>query len=86
MLTLYIKSRGTGVTKISVNTDIITVETYVQQGKQLKTNFSYMGQNVKKHIYFGLFEGPWGGGGLQLSDWHILLSSYARTHIYVHVK
>ena len=44
----YIKSRGTGGTKMTVNTDLITVETYVYTGKQLKTSCSYMGQNVKQ--------------------------------------
>ena len=37
MLGPYIKSRGTGGTKMSANGDLITVETYVQ-GKQLKTS------------------------------------------------
>ena len=34
----YIKSRGTGGTKLSANADLITVETYVDTGKQLKTS------------------------------------------------
>ena len=47
---------------MSANADLITVETYVHKGKQLKTSFSYLGQNV----YF--IRGPgehyiWGGGG-----------------------
>ena len=33
---------------MSTNADITTVETYVHKGKQLKTGFSYMGQNVKQ--------------------------------------
>ena len=33
MLGRYIKSRGTRGTKMSANADLITVETYVQQGK-----------------------------------------------------
>ena len=48
----YIKSRGTGVTKMSANADLITVETYIQQGEQLKISFSYMGQNVKKKYFW----------------------------------
>ena len=54
---------GTGDTKMSANADLITVETYVHKGKQLKTSFSYLGQNV----YFDKFEGPGrgGGGGIQ---------------------
>ena len=31
----YIKSIGTGDTKMSANADLITVETYVHKGKQL---------------------------------------------------
>ena len=42
----YRKSMGTGDTKMSANADLITVETYVHNGKQLKTSFSYLGQNV----------------------------------------
>ena len=47
------------------NGDICTT-----RGNNLKTSFSYMSQNVKKYIYFGLFRGPW--GGLQWSDWAYL--------------
>ena len=47
---------GTGDTKMSANADLITVETYVHKGKQLKTSFSYLGQNV-------YFLGARGGGG-----------------------
>ena len=42
----YIKSMGTGDTKMSANADLITVETYVHKGKQLKTSFSYLSQNA----------------------------------------
>ena len=35
MLGPYIKSRGTRGTKMSANTDLITVETYVQQGETI---------------------------------------------------
>ena len=42
----YIKSKGTGGTKMSANADFITVETYVHTGKQLKTSCLYMGQNA----------------------------------------
>ena len=51
MLGPYIKSRGTRGTKMSVNADLITVETYVQQGE------TFMGQNVPKNVYFGGPEG-----------------------------
>ena len=40
--TCYIKSRGTRGTKMSANADLITVETYVQQGE------TFMDQNVKQ--------------------------------------
>ena len=72
MLGPYIKSRGTRGTKMSANADLITVETYVQQGK-----------NVKKNVYFGLFWGP--ERALNYQTGPILLSSYPLTHIYVHV-
>ena len=36
MLGPYIKSRGTRGTKMSANADLITVETYVQQGNSAK--------------------------------------------------
>ena len=67
MLGPYIKSRGIRGTKMSANADLITVETYVQQGETIwKTIFSFMGQNVKKMYILGVFWGPW--GGLQWSD------------------
>ena len=59
MLGPYIKSRGTRGTKMSANADLITVETYLQQrGNNLKTIFSFMGQNVKKMHILGVFWGP----------------------------
>ena len=68
---------------MSANADLVTMETYIQQGKQyLKTSFSYMGQNVKK-IYLGILGG---GGGADDRTGPMLLSSYPRTHNYVHVK
>ena len=43
----YRKSMGIGDTNMSANADLITMETYVHiKGKQLKTSFSYLGQNV----------------------------------------
>ena len=47
-------------TKMSANADLITVETYVQQGKTIKNQFLIYGLKCKKYIYFWLFEGPWG--------------------------
>ena len=59
MLGPYIKSRGTRGTKMSANADLITVETYVQQGETiLKPFFSFMGQNVNKMYILGVFWGP----------------------------
>ena len=53
MLGPYIKSRGTRGTNMSANTDLITVETLcTTRGNNLKTIFSFMGENVKK-VYFG---------------------------------
>ena len=60
---------------MSANADLTTVETYAHKGKQLKTGFSYMGQNVKKRVYFCLFEGPYGGGAFNDQTGPILLSS-----------
>ena len=39
----YIKSIGTGGTKMSANADLITVETYVQQGKTIENQFFIYG-------------------------------------------
>ena len=66
MLGPYIKSRSTGGTKMSANADLITVETYVQQGKTIQTSFSYMGQNVKYIYIFGYLMDPGGGGGASM--------------------
>ena len=60
MLGPYIKSRGTRYTKMSANADLITVETYVQQGE---TIFSFMGQNVKKK-YVGAILGALRGSSM----------------------
>ena len=69
----YIKSMGTGGTKMSANAGVITLETYVQPGEQkLKTIFSYMSQNVKKKsTIFDYLRGP---GCLQRSNWAYLAS------------
>ena len=63
MLGLYIKSRGTSGTKMSANADLITVETYIYttRGNNLKTSFSFMGQNVKQMYILGYLGGPEGG-------------------------
>ena len=45
---------------MSANADLITVETYVQQGKTIENQFLIYGIKCKNTIYFWLFEGPWG--------------------------
>ena len=77
MLGPYIKSRGTRGTKMSANADLITVETYVQQGETIWKPFF-------ECIFWGYFGGPEGVFNDQTKP--ILLSSYPLTHIYVHVK
>ena len=84
MLGPYIKSRGTRGTEMSANADLIKMETYVQQGHNLKTSFSHMGQNVKQMYILGYLGGPEGVFNDRTGP--ILLSSYPLTHIYVHVK
>ena len=61
----YINPRVPGQQNVSKCRSHHTVETYVHKGKQLKTGFSYMGQNVKKGYIFAYLRGPVGGGGLQ---------------------
>ena len=85
MLGPYIKSRGTRGTKMSANADLITVETYVQQGETIwKPFFHLWAKMLKKFIFWGYFGGPEGVFNDQTKP--ILLSSYPLTHIYVHVK
>ena len=48
----------------------------------LKPFFSYMVQNVNFLLYFWLFWGALGGGGLQWSDWAYLASQLS-THPYL---
>ena len=55
MLGPYIKSRGTRGTKMSANADLITGDICITRGNNLKTSFSFMGQNVKKMYILGLF-------------------------------
>ena len=67
MLGPYIKSRGTRGTKMSANTDLITVETYVQQGETIWKPFFHLRAKMQKKMYIlRVFWGPW--GGLQWSD------------------
>ena len=42
MLGPYIKSRGTRGTKMSANSDLIAVETYVQQGETIWKPFFHL--------------------------------------------
>ena len=57
MLSPYIKSRGTGGTKMSANTDLITVETDVQ-GKTIENQFfwAYLAYQLSIHPYLSTCE------------------------------
>ena len=64
MLGPYIKSRGTRGTKnVSKRRPHHSGDICTTRGNNLKTIFSFMGQNVKKMYILGVFWGP--GGGLQ---------------------
>ena len=70
MLGPYLKSRCTRGTEISANTELITVETYVQQGETIWNHFFiYWPKCTKKCIFWAIW-GPW--GDLQWSDWACL--------------
>ena len=86
MLGPHIKSKGTRGTKMSANADLITVETYVQQGETIwKPVFQLWAKMLKKREYIlGYLGGPEGVFNDQTGP--IMLSSYPLTHIYVHVK
>ena len=43
---------------MSANTDLITMETNVQQGKTIENQFLIYGLKSEKNIIFWLFEGP----------------------------
>ena len=47
MLGHYIKPRGTRATKMSSNAALITMETYVQQGKQFENQFFIYGPKCR---------------------------------------
>ena len=85
MLGHYIKSRGTRGTKMSANADLITVETYVQQGETIWKPFFHLWAKMLKNLYFGGILGALRGVFNDQTK-PILLSSYPLTHIYVHVK
>ena len=70
MLGPYIKSRGTRSIKMSANADLITVETYVQQGETIWKPVK------KKSIFWGYFGGPEGSSliTLDLSCFPAILS------------
>ena len=57
---------------MSANADLITVETYVRQGKTIENLFFIYGPICKQIVYSWLFEASEGGGGIQLSDWAYL--------------
>ena len=60
--------------------DLITLETYVQQGITMDIKF-FICENINIFGYLGGPEGVFNG-----QTGPILLSSYPITHIYVHVK
>ena len=78
MVDFYIQSRGTVGINMSANADLITLETYVHQGKKITTSFSYMGQNMNKNVIFLLFRRPW--GTFNDNTGPVLLSRYPLTH------
>ena len=79
------KIQGYQGTKMSANADLITVETYVQQGETIwKPVFHLWAKMYKKCLFWGYFGGPEGVFNDQTRP--ILLSSYPLTHIYVHMK
>ena len=58
MLGPYIQSRGTRGTKMSANADLITMETYVQQGKTIEKQFfiyMYIGYGPKIMLFLKIF-------------------------------
>ena len=68
---------------MSANADLITVETYVQQGNTIENQFLIYGLKCKKIYIFGYLRGPGVFIYLILS---VVLSGYPLIHIYVHVK
>ena len=70
---------------MSANADLITVETYVQQGKTIENQVFHIWAKIKnfKNI-FGYLRGP--GGGFSNQTGPILLPSYPLTYINLHIK
>ena len=54
---------------MSGNTDLITIETYIKQRRQLIKQFFIYGPECECLYIFGYLGGGGGCGGLQLSDW-----------------
>ena len=52
MLGPYIKSRGTRGSKMSANADLITIETYVQQGNSVARDLPPTGSEANTTICF----------------------------------
>ena len=77
MLGPCIKSMGTRGTKMSANTDLITLDTYLQQGKQFENHFFIYGPKCEKNVYFGGILGALRGSSmirLNLSCFPAILS------------
>ena len=70
---------------MSANADLITVETYVLQGKTIENQFFIYGPKCENKLYLWLFEGLWMGPSMIKLDLY-LFSSYPLSHTYVHVK
>ena len=83
------KFRGTRGTKMSANADLITVETYVQQGKTINNEFFINGPERDKNLNFLLLGGGGGLGGgasmIRLGN-DQMLSSYPLNHIYMYMS
>ena len=87
MLVPYIKSRGTGGTKMSANADLITMETYVQQGKTNPTsnprlpNFQdSKSSSQSRHMYY---KGNKATRSPKISRQHVQKLTHAIFFIYI---
>ena len=69
MLGPYIQSRGTRGTEMSANADLITMETYVQQGETISKPVFHIWAKMLKTIIF------WGYLGLGISCFPAIISA-----------
>ena len=68
MVSPYIKSRGTVGIKMSANADLITLETYVQQGKKINSKFFIYGPEYEYKFYILDYLGGPGGPSMIILD------------------